>query len=153
MNEYVELLFVFGAAAFLTRWFLLGLLNPFIEATVSIIMTAIMVILTFLFGWIGKLPMWRLHFPPVVKMFIYFFIGASVFYLDHIFGKQLFELDETIPYYPVSIHGVSLWVSGYAYTIGGFFIFLSACYLVGIILRGLNRLLDHPMRITVVINK
>lgn len=159
MNANMKLLFVFTGLTVLTLWFAEGLLNPFIKAAASIIFTALLVLFKFFFGWIGIVlvkitkPFRNIHFPPFVKALLYFLFGAMFFVLDQIYGKQLFELDETILFYHVHIGGWSFWISKYAIMIGGFFIFISACYMIGIILRGLNKLLDHPVHISIVINR
>jgi hypothetical protein len=167
MNEYVLLLFVLTATGIATVWFAQGLLNPFIHIVLSIIACALEIVLTFFFGWIGKLSnvieakitksirraIDRIHIPRLIKALMYFLVGTTVFILDYLYGKILFNYDETIPFYHYYFFGKSYWMSSYAIIIGGFFILVSAMYVLGVILRGLNKLLDRPIRVSIVVQK
>lgn len=166
MNVYVQMLFIFGAGAFLTWWFLLGLLNPFINASLAIIKCALEVILTFFFSCISALSneierritlpirriKQRIHIHPLIKAGFYLTIGFSVFVLDHFYATKIYAEDET-KFYDFVIGGNKYWVTEEALSIGGFFIFIGSLYLVGVVLRALNQLLDHPIRISIVLQK
>ncbi len=163
MNVYVQMLFIFGAALFLTWWFLLGLLNPLIDAAAAIVKTALVAILTVFFMGISKLsdaidmyiqePIRRFiqKIPISVKILFYLLLGLGIFAGDQLYGKQLFEFDETIQFYRLSIEGQSYWVSVYALVLSGFFVGLAVLYSIGEILKALNYILDQPVRISVIV--
>ena len=163
----MQILFIMGGGLFLTWWFLQGLLNPFIHAVLAILKTALVAILTLFFNVINSLSnviyakitkpvrkvTRRIHLPDLAKASIYLLIGAVVFYVDQLYGKRLFEVNETIPFYPIGIMDKSYWVSGYAFWTGGFSLFLASWNILKVILGSLNLLLDHPMRISIVVQK
>lgn len=166
MNVYVQMLFIFGAAAFLTWWFLLGLLNPFINACLAIIKCALEVILTFFFSGISALSnkierritfpirriKQRIHIHPIIKAGFYLTIGFSIFVLDHFYATKIYAEDET-KFYNFILQGKTYWITEEALSIGGFFIFIGTLYLAGVVLKALNQLLDRPIRISIVLQK
>lgn len=157
MNVYMQMLFIFGAGAFLTWWFLQGLLNPFIKAVFSIVITGLFVVVSFFFGpfiFIARKIIDLLHwiFGPVwMKILVYSLVGIGILILDHLYNTRIFAEDETT-FYSVVVKGTKYWITLPAIEIAGFFLFLAACYTIGIVLRGLNTLLDHPMHISIVVH-
>ena len=166
MNVYMQTLFVCTASAFLTWWFLLGLLNPFIDSALAIIKCALYVILSFIFGGITGIydalgekiihPIRRIfrpvHVPPLVKALIFFMLGALIFVLDHIYGTKIYAEDETIFYHIVFLEK-TYWITQAGLVIGGFFIGLAALYLLNEMWKGINKLLSHTIRVSVVIRR
>ncbi len=162
----VQMMFLFAGTAFVTWWFLLGILNPFIDAALAIIGCALEIILTFFFGYISKASnviekkitnpvrsvTKRIHIPSLVVATIYFLIGAAVFVLDHFYATKIYAEDATT-FYPFIFQGTKYWATKEALQFGGFFMFLSACYALGVLLRGLDKLLNRQIRISIVINR
>jgi len=158
-----RLLLIITASLFLTWWFLMDLLTQFIDAVLAIVKTALVAILTVFFMGISKLsdaidqyiqaPIRRFiqKIPISVKILFYLLLGLGIFAGDHLYGKQLFELDETIQFYRLSIEGQSYWVSVYALVLSGFFVGLAVLYSIGEILKALNYILDQPVRISVIV--
>jgi hypothetical protein len=163
----MQLLFLLTFSGILTVWFMRGLLNPYINVTFAIIRCAIESTLTLFFKPISVVsnsieqkitkPIRRItnsiHIPKPLKALFYLCCGVGIFYADQKYGKTMFNLDETIRFYQVAIMNKSYWVSEYAIWVGGFCIGLASLYILVEIFRGLNKLLDHPIGITVVVLK
>lgn len=158
MNVYMQILFIFGAGAFLTWWFLKGLLNPFLEAAFSIVITGLFVVVSFFLNPFISLARSVTHFlrkifrPVWVKIIVYSFLGIGIIVLDHFYATTIYAEDETVFYHYI-ILGKTYWITQAAFRIGGFFLFLDAIYILDVILKGLNKLLNHPMRISIVVQK
>ncbi len=164
-NINFRLLLIITFSLFFTYWFLLGLLTPLIDAVIAIVATAFVAILTVFFGYIGRLsdaihniivnPVRSIiqKIPISFKIVCYLLLGLGIFAGDQRFGKQLFEFDETIQFYRLSIEGQSYWVSLYALVLSGFFIGMAALYSIGVIWKALKFILDQPIRIFIVVHK
>jgi len=158
MEVLIKLLFLFGGASFLLWWFLKGLLNPFIEAAVAIVMTAVVTIAGFFLDPVIAItrailrPIRRILTPVWVKIPVYLILGAGIFVLDHYYNTKVFAEDETT-FYRLVIADRVFWVTSIAFWSGSFLLLLSAWYILKVILRGLNRLLDRPIHISVIVQK
>lgn len=162
MNGYMKLLFVLTATGIATVWFAQGLLNPFVKAVFSIVVCALDILFTFFFGRIGKLsnvienkitkPYRKIHFPPLFKALLYFSVGVLIWVLDNKYATSLYAEDQAT-FYPFVITGKKYWITENGFFIGGFFVFLSAMYVLGVVLRALNKLLNQPIQISIVVNK
>lgn len=118
-NAYVRLLYIFAGTCFVTYWFYLRLLNPFIDSALAIVKCALYVLLMFFFGCVGKVYMVikkiigdpirnvlqrihiRIHIPLVMKVIVYYLVGFGIFVLDHLYGTKIYEADETTFYHVV----------------------------------------------------
>lgn len=148
-NINIQLLFLLTATAIVTWWYILELLNPFIKNAFAIITCALDVILTFFLRRIKQ----RIHMPPLIKALFYLMFGTAVFIFDHIYGVKLFESDETNVFYHINFQGTTYWISQLGVIIGGFLISLGALYVFKETLKGLNKLLDRSISISIVVLK
>jgi hypothetical protein len=167
MNASIQILFILTLGLILTWWFLNGLLNPFIDAVIAIVKCAVTVIFSALFESINKATKIydanitqqiqkfknRHQLSTLAKALIFFSFGVAVLILDQIYGRKFFNYDETIPFYPIIIQNHTYWISKYALLFGGCFIGISSLYFIGEILSKINKLLNHPIRISIVIYK
>ena len=160
----LSLLFLLTGTGIVTLLFASGRLNPFLDIVFAIIKCAIEAVLRLLFGWIGRVshkieekiitPIRKnVHIPLLIMAEVSLLIGSLVFYLDHIYEKRIFEADESVRFYHVKFLGGTYWVTQTALFIGGFFIGLFVLYVLKMILRGLNRLLDHPVHISITVHR
>lgn len=158
MNEPFLTLFVFGAGAFLTWWFLLGLLTPFIEAAVAIVCTAISVLFDFfiqpliIVGQNLIRPIRRILAPVWVKIPVYLILGVGIFVLDHFYNTKIFAEDE-LTFHRIVLMDRVFWVTEIAAWTGGSFIVLFTLYFVDEILKFINWLINRPIHISIVIQK
>lgn len=166
MNPFILILFIAGASSFLTWWLLLGLLNPYIDAILGILKCAFGVLLNFLADGIFKLVflinrilvkpirkmIQKIHIPTVIKGVIFLALGISIFALDHFYATKIYAEDQTT-FYDFIIFGKKYWVTQVALMYGGIFIFLASLYFLKVILQLLNKMLDHPLDISIVFYK
>jgi hypothetical protein len=147
----MQMLFIFGAGAFLTWWFYLGLLNPYINAMGAIIKCAITAFFTLLINPLRPI-IQRIHIPTLGKAAVFFLLGASILVWDHFYATKIYAEDQAV-FYDFIIFGKKYWVMSVSLAYSGIFLFVGSLYLVTAILRMLNKLLDHPMQISIVINR
>ncbi len=153
---WLELLAILVAGSFITYWFLKGLLNPFIEAVVSIVVTCVITVVTFFLTPLiktGQLIKQLIDkIPLYIKGVLYVVIGSGVFVFDHYYNTKIFAEDQAT-FYPIGIMNKTYWVTETALWIGGFFLLLAS----SIVLKGIgslfNYLFDRPIRITFKIYK
>ncbi len=142
------------AGSFVTYWFLTGMLNPFIEAVVGIVITGVLTVASFFltpFMRFGQLLMRGFgRIPLSMKAILYFCIGCGVFIFDHYYNTTIFAKEE-MTFYLLNIMGTAYRVTEIACWIGGFFLFLCA----RIVLKGFGALFhytfDRTIRISVLI--
>lgn len=140
-------------ASFLTWWFLLGLLNPFIEAAVSITVAGVLIVARFVLAPL-LLPIegirWLIrHIHPLVGAVMYLLVGAGVFALDHFYNTKIFAEDE-VTFYKVGILDHTYWVTEIACWVGGFFIICGLWILISALFRLINRFLDRTIDLSIV---
>jgi len=82
----------------------------------------------------------------------YLLLGALIFVLDHVYGTVIYAEDETT-FYHVFFQGTTYWITKAGLTIGGLFVGLGLLYLLNEILKGIHRLLNRTVRISVVVFK
>jgi len=158
MELFIKLLFFYAGASFLTWWFLKGLLNPFIEAVVGIVITGLFVVLSFFLSPFIRVArmiyrfILRILAPVWVKIPVYTLLGAGIFVLDHFYGTTIYAEDETV-FYSIVFWGTKYWITQQGLTIGGFFLGLAVLYLTGVILKFINWLIDHPIHISILLYK
>jgi len=142
-------------------WLLHGLLNPFVDASLSIIKTALLVLLKFLFlsiGWVLKPfePLFRFLGKIWSKTFIqiitYLLIGVGIFAFDHFYALKFFDMDETM-FYSFVIYGKKYWVTNLAIFFGGFFLSAAFLGLFSILVKTVMHILDQPFHIHVVVER
>lgn len=164
MNTSILQLFLLTGTAFVTWWFLLGLLNPFIDSASSIIKCAVSTVFFFFFGPIIKLinklyntiikpvrrTLQKVHLPYVIKAIFYLFLGVGIVILDQLYATKIFAEDQTT-FYNIVFQGKKYWITQIATIAGGFFIGLGTLYTLDLILNGINKLLDRMIRISIVI--
>lgn len=145
----------------------MGLLNPLIDAVLAITGTALVAILTVFFMVIGKLSnaldtsifapirntIRRIHIPVGIKIIFFLLLGSLIVTADHFYGKRFSQSDETIQFYQIVILDRSFWISQIALLFGGFFICLAMLYILGLILKVVNNLLDRRIRLTIVFSR
>lgn len=149
----LTILIVMVMASFLTWWFLLGLLNPFIEASVSITVAGVLLVARVPFLLPIEGIRWLIsHIHPLVGAVMYLLVGAGVFVLDHFYNTKIFAEDE-VTFYKVGILDHTYWVTEIACWIGGFFIFCGLWILIGAFLRLINRLLDRTIGVSIIFYK
>lgn len=165
-NPYVQMLFLFTGTGIVTYWFVLRLLNPFIDSAIAIVKCALYVLLSFFVGCVDKVGnvlekkigdpirnvIQRIHIPLFVKVVLYFTVGVGIFVLDHVYGTKIYEADETT-FYHVFFRGTTYWITEAGLVIGGFFIGLATLLVLIEILKKIDNLLSRPIRISVVIQK
>lgn len=157
-NPYMQMLFIFGAGAFLTWWFLQGLLNPFIKAAVGIVVTGLFVVVSFFISpilWVVRLIyrfIQQIFAPVWVKISVFILIGVSIFILDHFYNIKIYAEDQTTFYHIIFLNK-TYWITLQAIEIGGFFLFLASIYLLGEILKGLDWILNRMINISIIIHR
>ena len=154
----MKLLFLLTGTAFLTWWFLLGLLNPYIEAAFGILITGLFVVVSFFLSPFIRIARKLYHFlqllfaPVWVKIVGFAFIGAGIFLLDHFYNTTIFAEDQTT-FYRIVVANRIFWVTDFAAWTGGFSLGLAALYLIEVMLNFINWLIDRPIQISIVIQK
>jgi len=152
----LEILAIFVAGSFITYWFLNGLLNPFIEAVVDIVITCITTVSAFFLTPLIKtgqrIKQLINKIPLYIKGVLYVFIGSGVFVFDHYYNTKIFAEDQAT-FYPIGIMNKTYWVTETALWIGGFFLLLASY----IVLKGIGSLFtylfDRSIRITFKVYK
>ena len=97
MDGVVKMLFAFSAMAFVTWWFYLGLLDPYINAMLAIIKCALVAALTLFIGPLRKI-LKRIHIPTIGKAAIFLLLGASIFVWDHFYATKIYAEDQAVFY-------------------------------------------------------
>lgn len=162
-NEYMQILFVLTLSGILTWAFLKKLLNPIIDAALAILGCAIETILTFLMipvGWTANriekhitVPVHnvtkRIHIPAIIKALVWALAAGIVLYMDQKYGKSWFTSDETFAMYPITVDETKFWVSELALWSGGFCLFLSAIYILDVVIAAFNAVFDRTIQLDI----
>lgn len=156
-------LYVLVCGAVVTKWFLSGLLNPFIDAALVIIKCAIESTLAVFFWPINtinkrvdkyiRLPIQKFirSIPEWIKTCIYLLLGIYIFFLDQKYGTKIFNLDETTPFVQIHVWEKPYWVSFYAIVGCGWFFLLVGLRILGVIFNWIGKLLDKNIKLDILI--
>lgn len=165
MNVYMQMLFICTAAAIVTSWFLKGLLNPFINALLAIVKCAIESILTVFFRPISalsnaidkriRLPIqtFMKRIPTWIHMCGYIVVAIGIIALDQKYLLQIFNYDETMPYYPIYVFEKKYWISLVAIVGAGYCLMVPAFVTISAVMRWFGRLLDKDFQVNILIYK
>lgn len=141
---------------FITWWFLLGLLTPFIEAAVSIIVTGIMVTGEFFLTPLRKMyrvcRRWHDHLPQVGKGVLYIAVGVGIFVYDYVEQVQSPPV-ETDVLYTVRIAGFVYQATKLACAYGGAFLVMGVWNVIAPLLAAVARVFDRTIDISLVLWK
>jgi hypothetical protein len=158
-------LYVLVCGATVTIWFLNGLLNPFIDAVLAINKCAIDSILTLFFRPIHKLsdaidkrirlPIQAFikRVPTWVHMCGYIVVAIGIIALDQKYLLQIFNYDETMPYYPIHVFEKKYWISLVAIVGAGYCLMIPVFVTISAVMRWIGKLLDKDFQINILIYK
>lgn len=166
MYTFFLVLFLLTAQAFVIWWFLLGLLNPFIDSAAAIVKCAFSTVFFFFFDPIMKLinklnrkilkpihhTIQQIHIPKVMKAVFYLSFGIGIVILDQLYATKIFAEDETT-FYDIVFQGKKYWITQVALLWGGIFFGLGALYAIDLILSGIYKLFDRRIRVSIVVHK
>jgi hypothetical protein len=154
MNDDIKLLFLLTGTGIVTYWFIQGLLNSFIEAAVSIVITGIFTVVSFFLTPFLKLGQAIMRFFDRIalplKATFYLIIGCGVFVLDHYYNTKIFAEDQTT-FYKIGIMEQTYWVTDIACWVGGLFLLLFGIIALKGIVKLFNYIFDRTIHISLLI--
>lgn len=168
MNDwhlYFEIIVCLTIGTILAIWFLLGYLNSFIEASISIAICGLIVVFKFIINFLYILfkpiavPLawlwgiisliWSIS---ILRSLLFIGIAVGIFFFDHAYSLKFYEMDQT-EFTKLMLFGETYWITNIAYT----WIFLFACagiiMLIRDVLGFLGYIFDFPIGITIKVNR